>query len=459
MTDSFNDTDTTVPPVGPPPPIVTVSYGIETTPVPDGGSGVDEWGFITDPLVWRTVQMNLLTGYVELNGFRLNTKFYRETTTTTTSPDTGEVSITKTREYLPFVLTNQTLTITSHEDGDVFTTTEGTEIFVAPPGPYEVAVSGITDGSRYDYFKVFDETELHWLPRSSSIKQDYIINKALPTEPPVDDVRARPKLSLDSVSNFKPDTRLSVDIVYELVTEIQTTSGAYSATQIITHTVTQPDEAWDKILELILNRCYFVKGYYHVSLYDDGYPEMYTSEGIQLGATHVKVFDVDGNHVTTQSYNARGIYRGEVKEPIYPIIADAEATLRNGEVVDITISNRGAFYPGNFYVEFNRINYTDGGRIPVAIAHVTPITRDEGREVTLQDDDGNSYVEYRLGSLRGGEIERIEIVDGGSMLLSPPEIDLDSFELSNTVINYGTDFSHTKPREQKLAQETRTPND
>lgn len=443
----------------PPSQTITYEYGIENKPVPNGSTADDGSGS------WAGVEIQIEDGFYELNGFIIETRYYYDTITTTTDPDTGDTTETRVRSYPGFTLVDQKLEKTS-PDRVVFTTDTGEELFTAEPGTYGTAVSGIVDGTRYDYFRIFDRTELHWLPRMSPNNQEYIINKRIPTDPDPNWDRPRPKANLDTISKFIPDDRESITITYTITNSI---SGLFGpgllaptemvVTDTITHTVYQPTEDWGAKLKAILNRCYFTRKLYHASLYNDDFPRMYSPEGRQRGASRNEVFDLEGNLVLTESYNQNGDYVGETREPIYPQVGEATTEVRNGEVVSVNVTNSGRYYPQNFYVKFTDVTYTTGGRAPIAIAHVNPIVREEGREVEIINDEGIPVRQFRLGALRGGEINRIEVINGGEGILVEPKINLGSKELSNTVTNYGEEFSYNRSRTPLIPVENRTPDD
>ena len=85
--------------------------------------------------------------------------------------------------------------------------------------------------------------------------------------------------------------------------------------------------------------------------------------------------------------------------------------------------------------------------------------REEGREVEIINDEGIPVRQFRLGALRGGEINRIEVINGGEGILVEPNINLGSKELSNSITNYGEEFSYNRSRTPLIPVENRTPDD
>jgi len=104
--------------------------------------------------------------------------------------------------YPPWELVSQELTCISHE----YPLQEPDELFTSIPGLYGSAVSGIVDGACYDYFKIFDRSEVAFLEANGPYNSEPIENQTIP-EP------------IDALTKFKPDTRESVIVTYELKTE------------------------------------------------------------------------------------------------------------------------------------------------------------------------------------------------------------------------------------------------
>ena len=137
-----------------------------------------------------------------------------------------------TNTYLPvyqqWELVSQELTCISHTNP--FQQPE--PLFVSDPGVYISAVSGIVDGSCYDYFKVFDRSDVAYLEANGPYDSVPIKNETIPDP-------------IDALTKFKPDTRESVIVTYELKTEYNIGIGLTAIyTSIITQSVHQSTNNW-----------------------------------------------------------------------------------------------------------------------------------------------------------------------------------------------------------------------
>lgn len=410
--------------------------------------------------VWETANIDFEDTIYVLEGFRIRSRAYIEKITATID-DKGNTTESRSRSYPVWTLNTQEL-VKSSPERQVFTTDEGTELFTNPPmAGLGVSDAGITDGTAYDYFRVFDKTEFEWLPRNASNNQEYIKNKRFPQEPFNEGERPRVQYNIDAVNKLIPDDRECVTITYTLTTNWTQHNEnliliTLNDTLTITQDVCQPTEDWGSKLKAIINRSAYSHGYYHMSLYPVNDNRNYSVEGVPRGATQIEVYDIEDNLVRTECFNIKGNKVGSIIEPVYPIIGDGRMVIRNGECVGVTITNTGRFYSHNFYVNIKQTIYDNGfnGGVPPLIkAHVSPITR--GESVVI---DG----ELREGALTGGEIIRFEVVDPGENLdpERPPIMDLNSYDLSNTIVNYGQQFSYNKLNTTPIVKiEDRTPDD
>ena len=427
---------------------VRYEYGLEHAVVPGSTP------------VWETANIDFEDTIYVLEGFRIRSRAYIDTITTYTD-NQGNTTETRTRTYPTWTLNTQEL-VKSSPDRQVFTTDEGTELFAnLPQVGLGVSEAGITDGTAYDYFRVFDKTEFEWLPRNASNNQDYISNKRFPQEPYNEGERPRVQYNIDAVNKLIPDDRECVTITYTLTTNWTQPNELFipitlNDTLTVTQDVCQPLEDWAGKLKAIINRSAYAHGYYHMSLYPVNANRNYSVEGVPRGTTQIEVYDIEDNLVRTECFNNKGNRVGSIIEPVYPLIGDGRMVIRNGECVDVVITNAGRFYPHNFYVTIKQTVYNNqftGGVPPLIKAHVSPISRGRPRIVNG---------ELREGALSGGEITRFEVVDPGENLdpERPPVMNFDSYDLSNTVVDYGQQFSYNKLNSMPLIKvENRTPDD
>lgn len=265
------------------------------TPDPETGEYPD-----AAPASWNSVQLDIRGGEPELEGYRYAVIYWiREDT-----PD-GQGGTTYTKAYPNWRLVSQTI-VKSSPSREVFYTNLGTELFpslpqpqdvtgVVPPNPgvpSQTTTGGITDGTKYSYLKVFDDAELSWLPRCSTIKQKPITKGTMPDGEIQSDL-PYPWYPMDTVTSVIPDERESVTITYRITTEYQVANPltgiidenapiqTYSFN--ITQDCTQDPEITAEDIEAILDKCYFTHGFYHIQLYDVKAPPNYDEYGEPIG--------------------------------------------------------------------------------------------------------------------------------------------------------------------------------
>lgn len=271
----------------PVPPITTYDSGIEYNITP--GSGV-----VDNPDAsgnWASVTFDDLPNSIVLNNFRVGARFYDETCdpsidvdgTPILDPETGEQVYQCTRTYPAWEVIEQTLVKVS-PDRQVFGSNQGTELFATDPGVYsgEYTSAGITDGTRYEYTRVFDQADISYWPRASTPDQKIIEN---PTTIPSGDE----KYLIDTLTSFVPDPRESVTITYALTTTYKTSSFTATDTLTITQTVTQNTDDVGEKIQAYLKRSYYTDGKYHIQLHDADQPDLYNEGGELIRPQDYKV--------------------------------------------------------------------------------------------------------------------------------------------------------------------------
>jgi hypothetical protein len=260
---------------------------------------------------WNSVRLDIEEGAVELNGYRYAMSYWK------LEEDLEGGNPTK----VPWgwKLVSQTI-VKKSPSRQVFTTDLGTELFPIEPQTITVPLvggsslstqGGITDGTKYDYLRVFNQAELSWLPRCSTINTEFVEDTYLPSLD-VDPDLPEPKYPMDALSAFVPDDREEVTITYEITTTYKAatplaSSNDYGPTQTHTFTITQKctqeiNNLKDKI-KAALNRCYFTHGFTHIQLYDNEAPANYDSEGNQIGEVIEPIYKLDEERTEMVGYD------------------------------------------------------------------------------------------------------------------------------------------------------------
>ena len=256
----------------PPTPIVTTGFEYNIVPgsIAESPSGA-----------WSSVEFSNLPDAIVLNGFRVSPRYYVERCVPSSlpgggpslDPDGNQIYVC-TKTYPEWQLISQTL-VKSSPSRQVFDTDNGFELFTSTPGTY-IGFSdeaGIIDGTSYVYVRVFDQADISYIPRASTINQPVITQPTtMPSGPE--------KYLIDTVTSFVPDERESVDIAYTLTTT-WSNGGSPEATDVITilHTVTQDTGDAGSKLKAFLERSYYGDGKYHIQLHNMEEPDLYDSGG------------------------------------------------------------------------------------------------------------------------------------------------------------------------------------
>jgi hypothetical protein len=255
---------------------------------------------VTPPATWSSVQLDITEIEPEMNGYRYAMVYYEVQVTVTPTPPTpenpeGGTSTTYTKIYPNWTLVSQTIEKSS-PSRDVFYKNDGTELFPSLPQPQfvgggQTTQGGITDGTRYSYLRVFDQAELSWLPRCSTIQQKPI-EKGLMPDGMIQPDLPYPWYPMDTVNSVVPDEREEIPITYTVTTQYQLGTGGaiLSHSFTITHVCTQNPELTGEKLENIMNKCYYTHGFYHIQLYDIDAPPNYDEYGNPIGEVREPIY-------------------------------------------------------------------------------------------------------------------------------------------------------------------------
>ena len=279
----------TITPPGPilPDPIITSGIEYNITP----GSGIEDGPNASGS--WASVTFNNLPESIVLNGFRVGARPFTETCTPQVDIDgnpvldlEGENVFVCTRSHGSWEVLEQTLVKTS-PDRQVFGSDEGTELFVTEPRVYgagEYTSAGITDGTEYEYTRVFDQADISYWPRASTSNQPIIENPT--TMPSGDD-----QYLMDALTSFVPDPRESVTITYVLTTRYRSNPTAPESvdTLTITQSVLQNIDDVGSQIQAYIKRSYYTDGKYHVQLHDPDAPNLYDEGGVLIRPDDYKV--------------------------------------------------------------------------------------------------------------------------------------------------------------------------
>ena len=245
---------------------------IPPTPITTNGF---EYNIVPGSIAWAGVEFSNLPDAIVLNGYRVSSRYYVETCIPSgTDPDTGNQLYVCTRAYPEWELISQTL-VKSSPSRQVFDTNTGQELFTSTPGTY-IGWSdegGIIDGTSYVYVRVFDQADISYIPRASTINQPVIKQPTtMPSGPE--------EYLIDTITSFIPDERESVIIEYTLTTTWKVGSGDETTeVLVISHEVTQDTGDVAGKLKAYLERSYYGDGKYHIQLHDIDEPNLYDSGG------------------------------------------------------------------------------------------------------------------------------------------------------------------------------------
>jgi hypothetical protein len=263
------------------------------------------------PPYWDRVQCDILDEAAELNGFRYSMRYW------VSFEREGSVSYT----YGQWQLISQTIEIIDPKP-PLFTSNNGDELFPMLPGPGTNLNNkgGIKNGTKYDYLSVFDEADISWLPRASTIKQPFMDQRYVPQVDDTDNRLPDPQFSMDTVSAFVPDERLEIPVTYRVKTTFEAPeftiipaiydpdNNTWSDPELdisednwVTrnHTFTIRQVCFQdlsditKKLKKVLDASYFTHGYYHIQLYDLNAPPNYDDDANVIGPVIQPLYEKD----------------------------------------------------------------------------------------------------------------------------------------------------------------------
>lgn len=235
---------------------------MEYTIVPDGNVLGATYPGSDFPYTWASI----IIGWgscVPITGYQIQSR-YRVVVPTTTPPvgvpgDPGYTpgETTYAISYPDWELVSQELTCDSHGEGNPFQQENG--LFVATPGTYGTAIAGITNNTCYDYFKVFDESESGYIERLSPYDSQPTAAQAPPDEP-YDPSADPPLYPIDAMTQFKPDGRRVVNVMYSLTTTYTLGVDTFTDIAVITHPVEQTVINYGDRLKNLIDKSYFAHG-------------------------------------------------------------------------------------------------------------------------------------------------------------------------------------------------------
>ena len=283
----------------------------------------DEATPLRPPPAWVDVKLDVTgdepefnNGQPVLNGFRYAMRYWQ------TRTDYNEIDNTNDPEivYPAWELVSQTFEQISAagppSNRRVFLTDTGDEVFpISHTGDVGAGVvlgsGGITNGTQYGYLQVFNDCEISYLPRCSTLLQvkEPIENTLLPLQGTIKEDPPYPWFPMDTVNALIVDERTEVQITYRVTTVYRASLLAsvfpgyeppdeelmqeYEHTQLITQVCVQDPEITPEKMEAIMNKCYFTYGYYHNQLYEVDAAPNYDSKGNPVGPVIDPQYEVD----------------------------------------------------------------------------------------------------------------------------------------------------------------------
>jgi hypothetical protein len=231
---------------------------------------------------WNDVSISLGTS-TTLNNYTFTTKYYSST---------SDINSTTYYMYVAYNLVSQTISITSVEGAPTDRDPGNVTFFTAAPGNYTfttnvldpteggtgtVATSGITDGSDYQYIKVFNLGDFSYIPRLSPANDAAIdTTGGFPTSNNDPDNNIYP---MNTVTEFAPDTRQRVTITFTVTTVYNLGADNITDTQTITQDCTQNLNDVATILNNYLTNSYYGQGYYGLDQWPVEEPSLYNTDG------------------------------------------------------------------------------------------------------------------------------------------------------------------------------------
>jgi hypothetical protein len=246
----------------------------------DFNSGSDSVGnsWAEPPYYWQDVKLQAGKSN-SLNGFKIKVRYYLDYSSSDDS------SSNRNRGYPGFELISMSFTedkdIFIDNDNNTFDDDSGDKF-----GVNEYAVAGIRDGAAYAYGKVFDDSNMGFIPRLSTPNQKPLDGKkaSIPEEPynPNADVPVYP---IDAMTAYAPDERDSVTVSFTLRTTIRPVGSKQNITSQITISQVCNQDTGDHKgkIQYYQSRSYFANNLMHVGLYPPGTEPIYDDRGNLVG--------------------------------------------------------------------------------------------------------------------------------------------------------------------------------
>ena len=198
---------------------------------------------------------------------------------------------------------------TYDEEGEVEEVTYPISYTGSVNGGTVLGTGGIINETRYGYVEVFNECEISWLPRCSTLLQPPIKQKTMPLADNNSIDLPYPYYNVDTINAVVTDERLYVLIRYRVTTVYKAAlipsaspdydpgtsfpMVEYTHTQIINQYCIQDPEIDEDKMEAILNNGYFTQGFYHDQLYDVNARPNYNSDARPIGPVIEPAYEVN----------------------------------------------------------------------------------------------------------------------------------------------------------------------
>ena len=259
-------------------------------PWPDGGDGAPQWypePGSQEPYYWGDVAFDSSVSPIVLGNDHILSRYRKVTLIpgVPIDPDPDPIGPGPnpfrdptqddySYSYPPFEIISQSLTCVNRDVEDIFETQVGDELYTAAPGNYTFSCkSGIKPGAAYVYPGVFNRTEVAYIERLEDFDSTPIKNQQVPTLPYDEENFIFP---IDTLTQFKPDTRKTVRLVYRLFTVLKVEGNTISDEVYIYHNVHQNINNWSGAVKRYVDRAYFTKGRrVYKDLGDRKFPEDY----------------------------------------------------------------------------------------------------------------------------------------------------------------------------------------
>lgn len=220
----------------------------------------------------------------ELTGYSVSARYYVDTETENPDPPGDPIFV---RTYPDWNLVSATFTVSAEgapTDRNLFLTSTNAESLYAPTaGTYGTAIAGITDGSKYIYTKVFDQSEFDFIPRLSPPTQGIIRpdNGEFPNAAEINDP-ANGIYPIDTITAFAPDGRRQILLTYTYSFVYNVGASDITTGITIEQYVSQPVTDFGPTLKALLENSYYGHGNYGLDQWPDTEPALYEANGTAI---------------------------------------------------------------------------------------------------------------------------------------------------------------------------------